>query len=108
MPELQSSLDKYQGNLTGVDQRGSLVASLRDLFVNLNKVSDGFPPLVFWQMLRQTFPQFSQTGQGGVPMQQDAEECWSELVSVLKAKLPKDENDKNFIERYMTGEFKTE
>jgi ubiquitin carboxyl-terminal hydrolase 14 len=108
MPELQSSLDKYQGNLTGVDQRGSLVASLRDLFVNLNKVSDGFPPLVFWQMLRQTFPQFSQTGQGGIPMQQDAEECWSELVSVLKAKLPKDENDKNFIERYMTGEFKTE
>lgn len=59
-------------------------------------------------MLRQSFPQFSQVGQGGVPMQQDAEECWSELVSVLKAKLPKGENDKNFIEQYMTGELQTE
>lgn len=50
MPELQSSLEKYQGGLNGVDNRGNLVASLRDLFVNLNKASDGFPPLVFWQV----------------------------------------------------------
>jgi ubiquitin carboxyl-terminal hydrolase 14 len=103
MPELQQSLESYQGGLNGADSRGNLVASLRDLFANLSKASDGFPPLVFWQMLRQSFPQFSQTGQGGIPMQQDAEECWSELVSVLKAKLPHSE-DKNFIERYMTGE----
>ncbi|KAG0744075.1 hypothetical protein G6F57_009922 [Rhizopus arrhizus] len=103
MPELQQSLESYQGGLNGADNRGNLVASLRDLFANLSKASDGFPPLVFWQMLRQSFPQFSQTGQGGIPMQQDAEECWSELVSVLKAKLPHSE-DKNFIERYMTGE----
>ncbi|KAI9353951.1 hypothetical protein BD770DRAFT_429086 [Pilaira anomala] len=108
MPELKDALDKYQGGLNGADSRGNLVASLRDLFGNLSKVSDGFPPLIFWQMLRQSFPQFSQMGQGGVPMQQDAEECWSELVSVLKAKLPKESEDKNFIERYMTGELRTE
>ncbi|KAI8048039.1 uncharacterized protein B0P05DRAFT_519510 [Gilbertella persicaria] len=108
MPELQTSLEAYQGGLSGVDNRGNLVASLRDLYANLNKVADGFPPLVFWQMLRQSFPQFSQTGQGGIPMQQDAEECWSELVSVLKAKLPKDEAEKNFVDRYMTGELQTE
>lgn len=108
MPELKDSLDKYQGGLNGADSRGNLVASLRDLFGNLSKVSDGFPPLIFWQMLRQSFPQFSQMGQGGVPMQQDAEECWSELVSVLKAKLPKESEEKNFIERYMTGELRTE
>ncbi|KAI8991025.1 hypothetical protein BDF20DRAFT_811286 [Mycotypha africana] len=108
MPELQSSLEKYTGGLGGVDNRGNLVASLRDLFINLNKTTEGFPPLVFWQMLRQCFPQFSQTGQGGIPMQQDAEECWSEIVSVLKAKLPKEDEEKNFIERYMTGELQTE
>jgi ubiquitin carboxyl-terminal hydrolase 14 len=50
MPELHTSLDKYQGGLNGVDNRGNLVASLRDLFGNLSKVSDGFPPLVFWQV----------------------------------------------------------
>jgi ubiquitin carboxyl-terminal hydrolase 14 len=47
---LQTSLEKYQGGLNGVDNRGNLVASLRDLFINLSKASDGFPPLVFWQV----------------------------------------------------------
>ncbi|KAI7908258.1 uncharacterized protein BX663DRAFT_493537 [Cokeromyces recurvatus] len=108
MPELQSSLENYKGGINGMDNRGNLIASLRDLFNNLTKSPSGFPPLIFWQMLRQSFPQFSQTGQGGIPMQQDAEECWSELVSVLKTKLPKEEDEKNFIERYMTGQLQTE
>ncbi|KAI9320771.1 hypothetical protein BX666DRAFT_2150088 [Dichotomocladium elegans] len=109
MPELQTDLNKYDGTLRSVDSRANLTASLRDLFKQLNKTGDGFPPLVFWQMLRQVFPQFSQTGQGGVPMQQDAEECWSELLSVLKTKLPKDETTStNFIEQYMTGQIQSE
>ncbi|OAD70896.1 hypothetical protein PHYBLDRAFT_187881 [Phycomyces blakesleeanus NRRL 1555(-)] len=109
IPELQTSLNKYQGGVSGVDNRGNLTASLRDLFKDLTKASDGFPPLVFWQMLCQAFPQFSQTGPGGAPMQQDAEECWSEMVSILKAKLPADqETGRNFIEQRMTGEMRTE
>ncbi|KAG2219271.1 hypothetical protein INT45_000047 [Circinella minor] len=109
MPELHTALDKYEGGLANVDNRGNLTASLRNLFKDLGRNSEGFPPLVFWQMLRQVFPQFSQTGQGGAPMQQDAEECWSELVSVLKAKLPKDDTTgHNFIEQYMTGEIQSE
>ncbi|KAI9268117.1 hypothetical protein BDA99DRAFT_356387 [Phascolomyces articulosus] len=109
MPELHTALDKYEGGLANVDNRGNLTASLRNLFKDLGRNSEGFPPLVFWQMLRQVFPQFSQTGQGGVPMQQDAEECWSELISVLKAKLPKDDTTgHNFIEQYMTGEMQSE
>lgn len=60
-------------------------------------------------MFRQVFPHFAQTGPGGVPMQQDAEECWSELLSVLRQKLPKDdENGRNFVEQYMTGEMRSE
>ncbi|KAG0175557.1 Ubiquitin carboxyl-terminal hydrolase 14 [Apophysomyces sp. BC1034] len=109
IPELQESLDKYQGGISGVDNRGNLTASLRELYKNMSKASEGFPPLVFWQMLRQVFPQFSQTGPGGIPMQQDAEECWSELLSVLKAKLPQEEaTGKNFIEQYMGGSMQTE
>ncbi|KAI8374137.1 uncharacterized protein BYT42DRAFT_575257 [Radiomyces spectabilis] len=109
MPELHDALNKYEGGLAGVDNRGNLTASLRDLYKNLAKASEGFPPLVFWQMLRQVFPQFSQTGPGGVPMQQDAEECWSEVLSVLRSKLPSDQaSDSNFIERYMTGQMRTE
>ncbi|KAI9309293.1 hypothetical protein BJ944DRAFT_236234 [Cunninghamella echinulata] len=109
IPELHDALDKYQGGISGMDNRGNLTASLRDLFKNLNKTGEGFPPLVFWQMLRQAFPQFSQTGQGGIPMQQDAEECWSEIVSVLRSKLPTDEAaNQNFVEKYMSGQMRTE
>ncbi|CAO3587520.1 unnamed protein product [Absidia cylindrospora] len=109
MPELQTALGKYEGGIGGMDGRGNLTASLRDLFNNLNKSGEGFPPLVFWQMLRQAFPQFSQTGQGGVPMQQDAEECWSEIVSVLRSKLPPgDSVSNNFVDQYMTGQMRTE
>ncbi|KAI8344598.1 hypothetical protein BC941DRAFT_366054 [Chlamydoabsidia padenii] len=110
IPELQTALEKYEGGIAGMDNRGNLTASLRDLFNNLNKSGEGFPPLVFWQMLRQAFPQFSQTGPGGVPMQQDAEECWSEIVSVLRSKLPTVDatSANNFVDQYMTGQMKTE
>ena len=34
--------------------------------------------------MRSRFPQFAQAGPGGVPAQQDAEECWSQLLFVLR------------------------
>ena len=37
--------------------------------------------------LRAAHPQFAQAGPGGIPAQQDAEECWSQLLSSLKAAL---------------------
>ncbi|KAJ2960553.1 hypothetical protein NQZ79_g4151 [Umbelopsis isabellina] len=109
MPELHTALNRYQGGITGMDTRGNLTASLRDLYKQLNNTSEGFPPLIFWQMLRQAFPQFSQSGAGGMPMQQDAEECWGELISVLRAKLPSDEaSNQSFVDQYMTGQITSE
>ena len=46
-----------------------------------------FPPLGFLYSLREQFPQFAQQGQGGGYMQQDAEECWTNLLYVLREKL---------------------
>ena len=46
--------DSYQGSISGVDSRGNLTASLRDLFKELNKAGEGFPPLVFWQVCDNT------------------------------------------------------
>jgi ubiquitin carboxyl-terminal hydrolase 14 len=58
--------------------------------------------------LRKAFPQFSQQGAGGVWAQQDAEECWSQLISTLKAKLPAHADGKqNVISQFMEGEFTT-
>jgi ubiquitin carboxyl-terminal hydrolase 14 len=70
-------------------------------------------------MLRNAFPQFAQRNANGF-MQQDAEECWSQIISSLKqSNIPIPNQDSNlssdeessssdvnsFIDRYMTGEF---
>ena len=45
-------------------------------------------PFRFLALLRQLFPQFAQVGQGGVYSQQDAEECWSQVLQTLCREVP--------------------
>jgi ubiquitin carboxyl-terminal hydrolase 14 len=45
-------------------------------------------PAPLLSALRARFPQFAQAGPGGVPAQQDAEECWSQLLCALRDALP--------------------
>ncbi|QDZ26038.1 ubiquitin carboxyl-terminal hydrolase [Chloropicon primus] len=44
-------------------------------------------PSEFLASLRQSFPQFAQQGAGGLYMQQDAEECYSQVLNALREKL---------------------
>jgi len=115
IPELQESLNKFT---SGSSDSDNLTSSLRDLYRNLNQTTEGYAPLFFLQMLRNAFPQFAQRNANGY-MQQDAEECWTQIVSSLKqsniptpnqdSKLSPDETSssstESFIDRYMTGEF---
>ena len=39
------------------------------------------------------FPRFAEKGEQGVYQQQDANECWIELLGLLKRKLPSENND---------------
>ncbi|RHZ86564.1 hypothetical protein Glove_49g20 [Diversispora epigaea] len=113
MPELHQSLNRFSSGMnTGYPQK-NLTASLRDLFQQLNQTTEGYSPFVFLQMLRAAFPQFAQQNNHGF-MQQDAEECWTEIVSSMKmANIPLPNNDSSssssseetFVDRYMTGEF---
>jgi ubiquitin carboxyl-terminal hydrolase 14 len=59
--------------------------------------------------LRAAFPNFAQRGAGGIYAQQDAEECWSGIISTLRNHLPANNeqgrsNGKNVVDQYMTGE----
>lgn len=45
-------------------------------------------PILMLQALHMAFPQFSQKGENGTYRQQDANECWSELLKMLQQKLP--------------------
>jgi ubiquitin carboxyl-terminal hydrolase 14 len=103
VPELQEQLLKYTGEKAGssrgvdLSQYGlpgsmagsiDLTSSLRDLYKQMSETQEGFPPLIFLNALQTAFPQFaekSKTGHGYA--QQDAEEAWTQILSLLRQKL---------------------
>ncbi|KAI5778676.1 ubiquitin C-terminal hydrolase-like protein [Geopyxis carbonaria] len=123
IPELQDELNKYKGDggaassaspfgapggsnalLSGFgSMAGSsdLVLALRDLYRQMGETTEGFPPLVFLESLRRAFPQFAQKGKDGRYSQQDAEECYSQIIHQLQTKLR--DQDGSFIQKYMSG-----
>ena len=64
-----------------------LAVATKELFADLKRGGAAFPPFKFLLTLRERFPQFAQTGQGGEYMQQDAEECFSQVMYALREKL---------------------
>lgn len=96
---LVAALVRYDGNTAASDPSERLSASLRDLVARLRaKVSSSVNPFAFLSALRQVNPQFAERGPRGIFMQQDAEECWGEILSrlagalLLDSKQPKDGN----------------
>ncbi|CAM6116265.1 unnamed protein product [Calypogeia fissa] len=82
VPELKSALQKYStGNSAETDiSAHRLTLATRDIFEELDRSSYPVAPIGFLQVLRNKFPQFSQQDRTGMYMQQDAEECWTQLV----------------------------
>ncbi len=71
-----------------------MTAALRDLYRTMDK-GKNFPPIVMLQVLHMAFPRFAEKSeQGGGFQQQDANECWVELMGMLKQKLPSENNEK--------------
>jgi hypothetical protein len=55
----------------------------KDLFRELSTAKQPVTPFRFLSTLRELYPQFGQTGQGGTPMQQDAEECYTQVSPMI-------------------------
>ena len=112
IPELQESLFKYSGSSTSLGtsssdgyavQQARITGSLRDLYSQMNKTTEGFPPIMFLQTLRSVFPQFAQKTNEGYYSQQDAEECWSQIVNSLRASLKGTGEQLSFVDKFMVG-----
>ncbi|KAK9281340.1 hypothetical protein L1049_004240 [Liquidambar formosana] len=89
VPELKSALIKYphSGRSNDLDQSSHLLTvATRDLFNELDKNVKPVAPMQFWMVLRKKYPQFGQL-HNGVFMQQDAEECWTQLLYTLSQSL---------------------
>ncbi|WMV57535.1 hypothetical protein MTR67_050920, partial [Solanum verrucosum] len=63
-----------------------LTVATRDLFNDLDKNVKPVAPMQFWMVLRKKYPQFGQQSNGAF-MQQDAEECWTQLLYTLSQSL---------------------
>jgi hypothetical protein len=87
---LQEALARFGGAGAGAsasDPATKLVVATKELFADLKRGGSAFPPFKFLLTLRERFPQFAQTGQAGEYMQQDAEECYSQIMYTLREKL---------------------
>ncbi|KAK6630620.1 hypothetical protein RUM43_014605 [Polyplax serrata] len=115
VPELREALTKYTGTVQlggpeGILPAQSITAALRDLYSAMDHES-AVPPIVLLQVLHMAFPRFAEKSSQGGFQQQDANECWTELIRMLQQKLsPRDNNGKpsnfkSFIEQYFGGTF---
>ncbi|KAK6333573.1 Ubiquitin carboxyl-terminal hydrolase 14 [Orbilia javanica] len=127
VPELHEELEKYRSDggssisrssLFSSLSRGSnsdLTGSLRDLFQQMGDTTEGFPPLKFVNSLRVAFPQFDQKDRHGHYAQQDAEECYSQILTALRQNLadsssqvsPESKTSRKFVDTYFAGKMKT-
>ncbi|EFA06193.1 Ubiquitin carboxyl-terminal hydrolase nonstop-like Protein [Tribolium castaneum] len=102
VPELREALQAYQGDVTdarGVIPAQSITAALRDLYSSMDK-GNNVPPIVLLQMLHLAFPRFAEKNEHGGFTQQDANECWTELIRMLQQKLPAKQNGGNAAEKF--------
>uniref|UniRef100_A0A4W4FF71 Ubiquitin carboxyl-terminal hydrolase n=1 Tax=Electrophorus electricus TaxID=8005 RepID=A0A4W4FF71_ELEEL len=129
VPELKESLRRYSGALrsSGANAPSQYItAALRDLYEAMDKTSSSVPPIILLQFLHMAFPQFAEKGDQGQYLQQDANECWVQIMRVLQQKLEPLEPEaqmevklvrhdvstasgtkKNFIDQFFGVEFET-
>ncbi|GAB1603127.1 ubiquitin carboxyl-terminal hydrolase 14-like [Argonauta hians] len=113
IPELKDCLKAHSRNRSRTSA-DSITEAMQDLFNQMNRQSVAIDPIYFLNVLQLTFPRFAEKGEQGVFMQQDANECWTEVVRCLQQSLGvKNEqraeaaemSSRKFIDTYMGGEF---
>ncbi|KAF5274812.1 hypothetical protein FQR65_LT00395 [Abscondita terminalis] len=118
VPELRDALRGFKGDIQRDDASlisQSITAALRDLYSSMDQGLT-IPPFSLLQMLHIAFPRFAETSEHGGFQQQDANECWTELVRVLQQKLnpkqvtevPQTQNYKSLVDQYFGGTFDVE
>lgn len=66
------------------------VSSLRDTYTQLDRTAAAVPPSTLVRATKMAFPEFNRTGPNGAPLQQDAEEFFSGLLTIAAGILKED------------------
>jgi len=96
---LTDSLKRFSGKTSDSDNSIAVTAALRDVFDKMDKGVDS-PPLALVKCIHKAFPQFAERGEGGVWMQQDASECWTQVVRMLQHNSMSESENKSVIDQY--------
>lgn len=64
-----------------------LTSAAKGLMKDLDGKGESFAPFNFVQAMRQVFPMFDETDDKGHHKQQDAEECYTQFLSVFQQAL---------------------
>ncbi|KAL7740885.1 hypothetical protein ACLKA6_014047 [Drosophila palustris] len=116
VPELRKALDNFKHDGSDATSTAFTVSSaMKIVFAQMEKGTT-ITPIVLLQALHRASPQFAQTGENGTYRQQDANECWSEILKMLQQKLVplSKESDttvaekkvhNSFIEQFFGGTF---
>ncbi|XP_055919410.1 ubiquitin carboxyl-terminal hydrolase 14 [Eupeodes corollae] len=111
VPELREALVEFKDDSPSSSSASSkITTAIKSLVVQLEKGTT-VTPIMLLQTLHTAFPQFSQSEGNGTYRQQDANECWSEILKMLQDKLPARPSEKkynSFIEQYFGGSFDVE
>lgn len=85
IPELESTIKKNvkDNDVNNNDISISTVSALKGIINQLKASKAAINPIAFLLTLHKNFPQFAERREGFL-MQQDAEECWTQIVHCLK------------------------
>ena len=78
--ELKDALKSYPVQSLQSDPDTMMARACKKLFGDLDNMGEAFPPVEFVQTLRACFPQFDETDQQGRHKQQDADECYTNIL----------------------------
>lgn len=88
VPELKNAVKTFTKH--GSDGDHVLTNAAGVLFQNMDRSAQPVSPMEFVLTLRGRFPQFDQRSREGFHMQQDAEECWGNILLSMKTSLKSD------------------
>jgi len=80
VPQLRRALES--STLAPTSAPSLFVSSLRDTYTQLDRTAAAVPPSTLVRATKMAFPEFNRTGPNGAPLQQDAEEFFSGLLTI--------------------------
>eukprot|EP00978_Attheya_sp_CCMP212_P034082 scaffold141125_cov50-Attheya_sp.AAC.1 len=88
IPSFRKGLDAFATNPSpGRQSNAMFLRSLRETYHNLDRTASAVPPSNLVMATKMAFPEFARTGPQGQPMQQDAEEFFSGLLTIASGEM---------------------